>query len=384
MKSKFTFYDAFAGIGSAYFAAKKANENTKLVGLFEWKLDSLLMNMLINKNTLEMNSLVSSAEPFVIPKIRFSKDGENAIKDNKIFTTPKYVGALQFWKNKYQYSTYFDLYNTNIIPGDIDIFYYSPPSTDITYQGLQQGLNPVKKNRSTTLWQIEHLISNVESKPKVLVMECVASITNKRNLPYLEEWLSNLSKLGYHSKYTVLNAKDFYVPQNRNSCFVVSFLNKDQLSKFKWPKKRKNHKPIHNIITPKYDIKSWNQKLLNIECNENTPISNYLLTDSDFVKAEIQNWTDFESEKAIFSSLGVGPTLTSKGAYSKIKIKYNNQLKVLNPYEAFLYQGFPKRIAKSILDTKLFSPTKIIELLGTASNINLLKNIFKNVMKSFK
>jgi DNA (cytosine-5)-methyltransferase 1 len=43
-------------------------------------------------------------------------------------------------------------------------------------------------------------------------------------MPDFASWISFLDGLGYHSKYEVLNAKDYGIPQNRQRCFMVSWL----------------------------------------------------------------------------------------------------------------------------------------------------------------
>ena len=71
--------------------------------------------------------------------------------------------------------------------------------------------------------------------PKYLLMENVKNIVSKRFKPLFEEWIDYLSSLGYKSFYKVLNAKDYGVPQNRERCFMVSFLNYD--GDFSFPNK---------------------------------------------------------------------------------------------------------------------------------------------------
>ena len=55
-------------------------------------------------------------------------------------------------------------------------------------------------------------------------MENVKNLVSKKFKPQFDEWLKYLEGLGYSSYYEVLNAKDYGVPQNRESVFVVSIL----------------------------------------------------------------------------------------------------------------------------------------------------------------
>jgi DNA (cytosine-5)-methyltransferase 1 len=53
------------------------------------------------------------------------------------------------------------------------------------------------------------------------MMENVHGLTTARFLPYLEERIEELRKLGYEVSWQVLNAADYGVPQNRRRLFVI-------------------------------------------------------------------------------------------------------------------------------------------------------------------
>ena len=56
----------------------------------------------------------------------------------------------------------------------------------------------------------------------MLLIENVPEVIGKKNIRNFAEWIKVLDELGYHSKWKLLNAKDFGVPQNRNRCYMVS------------------------------------------------------------------------------------------------------------------------------------------------------------------
>ena len=60
--------------------------------------------------------------------------------------------------------------------------------------------------------------------PQILLMENVPQVIGKKNIKDFAEWVAFLDTLGYTSKWAVLNAKDFNVPQNRERCYMVSWL----------------------------------------------------------------------------------------------------------------------------------------------------------------
>ena len=78
--------------------------------------------------------------------------------------------------------------------------------------------------RSGLLWQVERLLSEVDELPQILLMENVPQVVGDKNMADFALWIKFLDGLGYRSKYKILNAKDYGVPQNRERCFMVSWL----------------------------------------------------------------------------------------------------------------------------------------------------------------
>lgn len=109
----------------------------------------------------------------------------------------------------------------NTIP-DHDLFTYSFPCQDISVAGKGKGFEKGSGTRSGLLWECEKVIR--AKKPKYLLMENVKNIVSKKFKPGFEEWLKALEEIGYTNYYSVLNAKDFGIPQNRERVFCVSIL----------------------------------------------------------------------------------------------------------------------------------------------------------------
>ena len=55
-------------------------------------------------------------------------------------------------------------------------------------------------------------------------MENVPEVIGSKNIKHFANWVAFLDTLGYKSKWEVLNATGFNVPQNRERCFMVSVL----------------------------------------------------------------------------------------------------------------------------------------------------------------
>ena len=82
--------------------------------------------------------------------------------------------------------------------------------------------------RSGLLWEVERILTEIRDGggelPQILFMENVPQVHGKKNIDDFEKWLEFLESLGYTNYWQDLNAKNYGVAQNRNRCFMFSFL----------------------------------------------------------------------------------------------------------------------------------------------------------------
>ena len=102
------------------------------------------------------------------------------------------------------------------------ILTYSFPCTDLSTAGQMRGMSKDSGTRSSLLWEVERLLSEMEELPQVLIMENVPQVAAQKNERDFRRWLEFLAKIGYRSFAKILNAKDYGIPQNRQRMFVVS------------------------------------------------------------------------------------------------------------------------------------------------------------------
>lgn len=122
------------------------------------------------------------------------------------------------------------------------IMTYSFPcqQRDISNAGKQRGFKKGENTRSGLLWEVERILKEINDSdeyelPNILLCENVPAIVSKKNRPDLEQWMEFLHSLGYMSKWQLLNAKDFGIPQNRERFFMVSWLEQDKDYQFPKP-----------------------------------------------------------------------------------------------------------------------------------------------------
>ena len=103
------------------------------------------------------------------------------------------------------------------------IMTYSFPCQDISGAGKGKGFSDTS-TRSGMLWEVERILSELEEKPQVLLMENVPLIHSVENTPDFNKWQLRLEELGYKNYWQDMIATDYGIPQTRNRCFMVSIL----------------------------------------------------------------------------------------------------------------------------------------------------------------
>lgn len=142
----------------------------------------------------------------------------------------------------------------NIKDKEIDLLTYSTPCTDISQAGKRAGIKKDSGTRSAVLWYTEEAIRSL--RPRLLLQENVAALVNQQNAADFRQWRDTVQRLGYHSSWVVLNARDIGidpalgpVPQNRERLFMLSW--RDDLGlpdQFPWPQPQTLTRTIADVL----------------------------------------------------------------------------------------------------------------------------------------
>lgn len=133
---------------------------------------------------------------------------------------------------------------------------YSFPCQDLSLAGKQRGMKKDSGTRSGLLWEVERLLNEVEHLPQVLLMENVPQVIAEKNKPDFDKWVEFLRSKGYYNSYRVLNAKNYGVAQNRERCFMVSFL-ADEYMEYDFPETVKLNKTVKDYLEDVVDEKYY-------------------------------------------------------------------------------------------------------------------------------
>lgn len=110
--------------------------------------------------------------------------------------------------------------NGNQYKNQVDLFVGGSPCQSFSLVGKQRGLDDT---RGTLFYEYARLIDEIN--PKVFIYENVRAVLSHDGGKTWEKMKEVFSELGYDYSYSVLNAKDYGVPQNRERLFVVGFRN---------------------------------------------------------------------------------------------------------------------------------------------------------------
>ena len=152
-----------------------------------------------------------------------------------------------------------DVHGTDLGIVDTDeycyILTYSFPCQDLSHAGKMQGMAKGSGTRSGLLWEVERLLNECNELPQVLLMENVAQLVSDANIKDFADWCGFLESKGYTNAWQILNAKDYGVPQNRERCFMVSFLG-DNRYEFPdpIPLRKKMKDVLDDVVEDKYYI----------------------------------------------------------------------------------------------------------------------------------
>lgn len=173
---------------------------------------------------------------------------------------------------------------------DIDLLTYSTPCQSISQAGKRTGIKRDSGTRSSILWYTENAIRAL--RPKFLLQENVRALVNKVNVDDFKEWQKVCQDCGYTNYWTIMNAKDFGVSQNRERVFMLSVRNDLNLPTYRFPKPFRLDKAIVDIleedVNESYFLKPESVVKF-FEANEKAEDAgiHYLVTDHKLSDAEI-------------------------------------------------------------------------------------------------
>ena len=247
---------------------------------------------------------------------------------------------------------------------DFDILCAGFPCQPFSTAGKRLGF---EDTRGTLFFEVARIIK--EKKPKAFFLENVSGLTNHDKGKTLDTILNTLNDLGYSVHYTLINAKDYGIPQNRNRWYCVGF-RKDIISdeNFSFDIKLSETYDLSDVITqnddPAYSCSST--CLSHIE----KFVKNKNITVDDFTLAY-----DIRPSRCHFSTNLISPCLTAKMGTGGNNIPVVvSQKRKLTEKECLKIMGFPD-------DYKIYKGSHTYKQIGNSVAVPILNEIAKNIIK---
>lgn len=115
--------------------------------------------------------------------------------------------------------------------GQVDLFVGGSPCQSFSLVGKQRGM---EDTRGTLFYEYARLIKEIS--PKVFIYENVRAVVSHDGGTTWNKMQHVFADLGYNFSWSILNAKNYGIPQNRERLFVVGFRNDLKLkNKFSFP-----------------------------------------------------------------------------------------------------------------------------------------------------
>lgn len=296
------------------------------------------------------------------------------------------------------------------------IMTYSFPCTDLSTAGKQKGMSRDSGTRSGLLWEVERLLKETKELPQILLMENVPGVLSEKNKKDFLEWCGFLESLGYTSKYKILNAKDYGIPQNRDRVFMISWLGEYY---YNFPDKKPLSLMLKDFLersvdekyylsekTIKYFIQHTQESIekgngFRFDHTDGNVVAKTITTragsrmDDNFIRCEhiAQLEGDFEMANRVYSPEymaldeqngyirkdGIVGTITTDGSSPKHnnRIIENTRIRKLTPKECWRLMGFDDE--SFFKAEKVVSNSQLYKQAGNSIVVNVLMAIFEKL-----
>ena len=282
-----------------------------------------------------------------------------------------------------------------------DIWIGGFPCQDISMAGNQKGFDLNSNTRSSLGWKMIHFLNEVKEKPKVIIFENVAAITNTNMQKTLSLFKSDLEDQGYTLYDNVLNALDYNVPQNRERYFLVAILDN---ALYEFPSHEKLKMKLKDLLTYPVENKYMlsNKMFFDVDkfinnkriSNNNKVICTNIKNRKIKYKIDINRFIDgkaccgrdlysnYNQTSRLWSINGYAPTLTANSISDTCKIvDYDNKyffIRKISPLEAWRIMSFKDEDYYKAKNIGI-SDQQLYKQAGNSIATNVIYNILKKM-----
>ncbi len=417
MNREYNLVEFFSGIGSQAKALKNLGVKINALGTCEWDIHAIVAYDLIHTSGEISEDIAKLGKTELLELLRkytFSNSGKEALEYSSLRTYS--VEALQrIYASVQRNRNHVDIsqLSGSEMPEGIDILTYSFPCQDLSnvgaFHGYNKGIDKDSGSRSSLLWQVGRILSEMDSQgktlPRFLLMENVPTLLSDRHIGNFNTWISDLEKLGYISKYFQLNASSFGLPQNRPRLLMISVhvgedgFRRQLVNKYFGSKTEKDvvadygasefyHKySVSDLLRTNYD----NPKIFSeaVDCTPNDTVSRRKIWGENpqlVLPGNIIN-PALSEIRTITTKQDRNPN--SGNLYFESGIEGRSKFRYLTPRECMLFMGFTDADYRNLKNNNvefhkgdsLFARDKVIRMAGNSIPVKLLEGIFYQVLQ---
>ena len=420
MKNIYNIVEFFSGIGSQARALKNIGININVQATCEWDLHAFIAYDAIHESyeiLPEVESLNKKQLLAILSKYTLSNNGKEpmnylTLRSYSEIVLRRMLSAIKRTRNLVDISRV----HGEQMPDNTDILTYSFPCQDLSnvgaFHGYNKGIDIDSGSRSSLLWQVGRILTEMENLgkvlPRYLIMENVPTLLSLRHKENFEKWINELEEIGYVSKYMPVNARNYGLPQNRPRLLMMSvFVGQNESLKKEikaffdsWGsdetkilsdyRKSRFYSPvtINQLLRQPADRRSklWEEAL---DCTPNDTVSRRKIWEENpKIVDEQGRITSEDFIRTITTKQDRHPN--SGNVYFDSGVEGRGRFRYLTPRECLLFMGFtdedyerlqannPEQRVKS----KLFPRDKIIRMAGNSIPVKMLEGFFYQLYKT--
>ena len=415
MKKKYNIVELFSGIGSQARALQNIGIKTNIQATCEWDIHAFIAYDAIHESIENLPEVEVMTKGQILDKLKDYTLSNNGKEAMTYATLHSYSDAVlkRILSAIIRSHNLVDISNVkgDQMPDNTDILTYSFPCQDLSnvgaFHGYNKGIDKDSGSRSSLLWQVGRILSEMETAkkhlPRYLIMENVPTLLSARHKDNFDMWIKELEDFGYISKYLLVNAKHYGIPQNRPRLLMMSvFVGDNQQlksslqrefdnwgdndEKYIVPEYKKSvyyqPKSINELlrITDDHDSNLWQEA---VACTPNDTVSRRKIWDENpKIIDENGNLTKETFIRTITTKQDRHPN--SGNIYFDCGIEGRGKFRYLTPRECLLFMGFTdedyERLQKNNPEQRikscLFPRDKIIRMAGNSIPVKMLEGFF--------
>ena len=368
-------FEAFAGIGAQSAALKRLGAKYRVVGTCEWLVDAVICYDAIHHYGEDFEASYGAIPDYqkqieYLSQFEFSRD---SVKPTKLNSLGQDVIEQLYIANKRNNNYGSINHLTGKVMPNCDLLIYSFPCQDLSTGGNCKGMKKDSGTRSSLLWEIARVLRELHALnklPRYLLMENVKTILSDRYKEDLTEFLKFLESIGYkNDDPTILNAKDFGIPQDRVRAFIASTLSSKPL---KISKSIKTAEKTEALDAMKFLRLDYGNEVLRVEAD----IAQLNKTPSRQVMWELNGMA--ANSDTIIRTITCNMDRTRTAALFYYAGAKGNSYRRLTIREAFLFMGFTEEEYERTTHLE-FTYRRMNRLIGNSIVVDVLAAIFREM-----